>query len=169
VALVTRTPADAIVVLGARILPDGRLGGAARRRVERAARAFSEGAAPFVVCAGGQRWDGHIEALAMRRSLQEMGLETTHVLAEIHSRTTAENALYCSRIFRSFGWRHAAVVTCPWHLPRARRDVRRCGLQVTGVAAQDLPAPNLQVAQRFAGERVGQVMDSARLAARYLW
>ena len=165
----SRSSADAIVVLGARVLPDGRLGGAVRRRVERAAQAYDVGTAPVVLCAGGQRWNGHVEALAMRRSLTELGVDERHILTEVFSLSTAENAQYCARLFALFGWTHAAVVTCPWHLPRAIRDFELCGLRVTPLAARDLPASPLHVAKRSVVERVSSVLDRVRLEPRFPW
>jgi uncharacterized SAM-binding protein YcdF (DUF218 family) len=99
----------------------------------------------------------------------ELGVEERNILTERSSLSTAENALYCAHMFRSFGWTHAAVVTCPWHLPRAVRDFEQCGLRVTPVPALDLPASPFRVAKRNAIERVSSVLDRVRLGARFLW
>src|SRR5262245_15980530 len=53
--------ADAIVVLGCRVMPSGRPTTAAARRARTAAEAYFRGVAAHVVASGGRRWGGQIE------------------------------------------------------------------------------------------------------------
>ena len=105
----------------------------------------------------------------MRRSLSALGVDERSILTELFSRSTAENAHYCARLFSMFGWTHAAVVTCPWHLPRAVRDFELCGLFVTPLPASDLSVSPFHVARRHVVERISSALDRLRLGARFLW
>jgi uncharacterized SAM-binding protein YcdF (DUF218 family) len=93
----------------------------------------------MVVPSGGKRWHGHIEANSMRNALVIMGVPPDRILLETSSMNTAENALFTTHLAMQHGWTRLAVVTCPWHLPRAIVDFHRCGMDVIPIAA-DQPA-----------------------------
>jgi uncharacterized SAM-binding protein YcdF (DUF218 family) len=86
--------ADAIVVLGCRVLPSGRPTTAAARRAARAAQAYLEGVAPHIIASGGRRWGGAIEAEALRKELVRAGVPEGAVTRELWSLTTHENAIF---------------------------------------------------------------------------
>ncbi len=158
--------ADLVVVLGARVYPDGRPGPALQRRVERGARALRDGVAPVIVCTGGKRWNGHSEALRMREELLRLGIDDAQVLLEPFALSTAENALFSSRLMRLHGWRRAAVVTCPWHMERALHDFRRCGVQAEPMPTEPGQAGPMRSWWRGTSERVSRVLDGAMIRAR---
>ena len=87
---VTSPVADVIVVLGARVLPDGSSSAALQRRVARASAAFSDGVAPALICAGGRRWNARAEAVHIREQLVRLGVDEGAVHVELFSMTTAE-------------------------------------------------------------------------------
>ena len=161
--------ADAIVVLGARIQPDGLPAAAARRRVERAAELFKLDAAPFVVPTGGKRWHGHVEALSMRNSLRRLGIPDEAIVLEPFALSTAENAYFSTRIARLRRWERLVVVTCPWHMRRAEADFAACGLDIV---AGPTCMPSLTLPTRtylHAKERTCIELDALRLRARFPW
>ena len=121
--------ADAIVVLGCKVLADGSPSRALERRLALALRAYRSGVAPVVVVTGGRRWAGHAEAVAMRDALGRRGLPSDVVLMELCSLTTHENGAFCSTLFAEHGLRSAFLATCAWHLPRAARSFRRHGIE----------------------------------------
>lgn len=121
--------AEAIVVLGC-TLRGGEPSRALARRIDLGARAFSAGLAPCVIASGGRRWQGEVEAVAMRRALSERGVDDHAIHMELCSLTTRDNAHFSALLMRKWGARRALVATCPWHLPRARRDFERCGIAV---------------------------------------
>jgi len=153
----------AIVVLGARIQPDGRLSGALARRIQRGARAWHERVAQFVVCSGGRSWNGRVEAQAMRDALVEMGVESGQILLETRSQCTADNARETADLLRSKGIHHAVIVTNHWHMRRALADFRLCGIQATPLASDSAPMTPGQRAIRHLVERTCQLIDRARL------
>lgn len=133
-------PTDAIVLLGCRILPGGRLSGAAERRVARAARAFAEGVATRVVASGGKAWDGVREADAMSIALEAYAVPASAITRELRSTTTRGNAQHAGELLRTVGARRIALVTCDWHLSRALTRFFDVGFEVLG-----LPAPSPRI------------------------
>jgi uncharacterized SAM-binding protein YcdF (DUF218 family) len=128
--------ADAIVVLGCRILSTGRLAAAASRRAATAARAYFDGVAPYVVASGGRRWGAHIEARALCGALQGAGVPERAIVQDLWSLSTCENAIFCAALLPRIPARRVALVTCPWHMPRALQNFR-----AAGVDAYPLPTP----------------------------
>jgi len=129
--------ADAIVVLGCRILPSGRPGAPAVRRAAAAASAYQSGVAPWVIASGGRRWGGQAEARVFRRELCEAGVPDAAIIEELCSLSTYENAIFSAAVLRRLAGKprpRAAIVTCPFHMPRALSNFR-----ATGVDASPFP------------------------------
>lgn len=125
-----RKPADAIVVLGAPLRPDGQLNLAGRERVDEAVRRFAEGVAPLVLFSGGAAHSA-AEAPAMARRAQELGIPKDCILVEDASRTTAENARFSAEMLRSRGVTSVWIISQPFHLRRGRRHFRLQGLHAS--------------------------------------
>lgn len=131
---------DALVILGCRVNGTP-LSGAALRRVERTASAWSEGLAPKLVASGGRRWNGVVEADALADALVERGVPRDAIVLERESRNTHENAVRTARILLAGGLRSVGVVTCDWHLRRALYCFRRAGFDAVGLGAPSPPLP----------------------------
>jgi uncharacterized SAM-binding protein YcdF (DUF218 family) len=130
--------ADAIVVLGCRVAPDGSASAALRRRLDRGIRLFEDGAAPLLVLSGGGV--GPVpEAEIMRRMAVARGVPDTALLLEPGSRDTLENAHETARLLRSRGVRSVLLVSDRTHLPRAALLFRLAGLRVAGRAGVTSP------------------------------
>jgi uncharacterized SAM-binding protein YcdF (DUF218 family) len=127
--------ADAIVVLGCKIMPSGRPSAAAARRADAAAAAYRAGVAPVVIASGGRRWGAHVESRVFGHALASAGVPRSAILTELCSLTTYENAIYSAALLRRLGARTAAVVTCGYHLPRALADFRAAGIEALPLAA----------------------------------
>jgi uncharacterized SAM-binding protein YcdF (DUF218 family) len=160
---------DVIVVLGARILSDGRCGPAACRRVEAGARAFERGVAPVVIVTGGRRWDGHMEALSMGRLLSRLGVPEGAIVLEPFALSTSENAYFSVRLGRLRGWRRILVVTCPWHMRRAVQDFRLCGAEVIPMPAASGSGAIGRRGFRSIKERTSMWLDALRLRKGTSW
>ena len=134
-------PFDAVVVLGTRVEADGRASAPLARRVRRGVALVQAGAAPLLLLSGGQSPGGSQgvpnEAEVMADLAREAGLTEESLLLECKSRSTWENAVFCSRLLAARGLGSALVVTDRLHLRRALLCFRRCGLQVAGQAAQE--------------------------------
>lgn len=150
---------DVIAVLGCPVAPGGVRGGAAERRVVRAAQAFRDEVAPLVVACGGRRWDGVLEADAFAEALRSAGVPPDAVLRERWSVSTAENARHTAALLQGLGLRSVALVTCDWHLPRAARCFRAAGLEVSGLP---VPAPPGVALLRWPRERASEALERVR-------
>ncbi len=133
---------DVIIVLGAALGPDGRLGPALERRVLAGVAAYHRGLASRLIMTGAR------EAAAMRDRAVELGVPAAAILLEPTALTTRENALRSTAIVRGLGLARALVTTQRYHLRRALAAFRRAGLDVDGLEAAG-PTPLRQRAREY--------------------
>ena len=127
-------PADAIVILGARVDPDGTASSDLMSRTYHAMDLYQAGMAPVVICAGGVGGDRLAAgAVACRFAEQELGLPADRALVaqEADAWTTADEATVVADLMRAHGWRSAILVSHPLHLYRARWLFGREGVDAT--------------------------------------
>jgi uncharacterized SAM-binding protein YcdF (DUF218 family) len=155
-----REKADAIVVLGCRVLPSGRPTTAAARRAARAAEGYLEGVAPHVIASGGRRWGQLIEADVLRRELVRGGVPEAAITRELWSLTTHENAIFSAEILRRRGVRHIAVVTCDWHMDRAIANFLAAGVEAWPLPSAGIRQGLMGRAYRFGHERICTWLDA---------
>ena len=123
-------PADAIVILGARVEPDGQPGPDLRVRTLHAVSLYQQGLAPYLVCTGGYKNDRlSAAAVACRLAVSEGVPEERVFLAE-GSMTTGEDAASTRDLARARGWDTAILVSHPLHLERARILFEEQGITV---------------------------------------
>lgn len=118
--------ADAVVVLGAPVRPDGSLGAILEERVRAGVALWQAGMAPLVCMTGGPAHGAsEPEAVAMARYARELGVPESALRLEARSLTTAENAAFAALALgrQARVW----VVSQPFHLRRARMWFRRAG------------------------------------------
>jgi len=120
--------ADAIVVLGARVLPDGEPADSLRTRTLQAVKLYRDGIAPAIICTGGVGDNPPAEAKVSAALAARNGVPQEDLVLEEHSTSTRENAEYAARICRERGWKRVVVVSDPYHLLRAGREFERAGL-----------------------------------------
>jgi len=154
--------ADAIVLLGCRIVPSGRLAPPAIRRAKAAANAYLGRVAPIVVVSGGRRWGTQIEARALSAALVRTGVPRKDIIEELWSLSTYENAVFSAAVLRRLGARRVAIVTCPWHMPRALDNFRRAGVDAQPLPTEAAPAPPWTWVYRRAHERMSRFIDARR-------
>jgi uncharacterized SAM-binding protein YcdF (DUF218 family) len=119
---------DAIVVLGAPLLPDGRPSDVVAERIAAALDLWRRAGAPIVCVTGGSTGAGHNEADAMAGALLAGGLPAAALRRERASRSTDDNARLSAALLAADGVRSVWLVTQPFHGRRARRCFRRAGL-----------------------------------------
>jgi uncharacterized SAM-binding protein YcdF (DUF218 family) len=124
------TRADAIVILGARVAPDGQPGPDLRVRTLHAVSLFQRGLAPYVVCTGGYRDDRLSAAAVGCRLARSEGVPLDKIVLADGSMTTREDAISASELMLTRGWRTAIVVSHPLHLERARLLFEAQGISV---------------------------------------
>ena len=129
-ALDRAQPADVIVVLGARVLPNGDAGPDLLPRVEKAVHLYEQRYARFLICAGGPAGDAMSAAAIARREAINLGVPPSAVLIADGTSNTREDAARTAEVMGAHGWRQAIVVSHPLHLLRATYLFRRAGLVV---------------------------------------
>ena len=123
-------PADAIVVLGARVAADGQAGPDLRERTGHAVRLFQRGLAPYFICTGGYRNDRLSAATVACDLAVAHGVPADKVLLADGSMTTREDAVSARDLMLTQGWQTAILVSHPLHLERARLLFERQGITV---------------------------------------
>jgi uncharacterized SAM-binding protein YcdF (DUF218 family) len=113
-------PADAIVVLGARVQPDGEAGPDLRSRTLHGVRLFQRGMAPFLICTGGYKNDRLSAASVARDLAVAQGVPSEKVLLADGAMTTQEDAISTQDLLARRGLQTAILVSHPLHLERAR-------------------------------------------------
>jgi uncharacterized SAM-binding protein YcdF (DUF218 family) len=128
--------ADAIVILGAPLRPDGTLPPLAEERVRTGVELYRRGLAPVIVVTGGHCPRGFehtaAEAEGMARWVRAAGVPELALRVDRKATSTRENALRAAEILLPEGRRRVWLVTQPFHLRRALYLFRRAGLEPLG-------------------------------------
>ncbi len=111
--------ADAILVLGYALRPDGAPTPSLVARVDRAAEAASRAPKAVLVVSGWTSAPGVTEAAVMRDLLVRRGVDPARIVLEPEARTTVENFVCAAPILRARGASRVALVTERWHMTRS--------------------------------------------------
>jgi uncharacterized SAM-binding protein YcdF (DUF218 family) len=128
----------AIVVLGAKVRPDGRPSAALERRMGVAISLYQAGVAPLLVLSGGGR-HAVPEAEVMRDIALAGGVPAAALMLEPRSRTTLENATETAKLLTPGGRAAVVLVTDGYHALRARLLFRMAGFTVAAVHRARVP------------------------------
>ena len=128
----------AIVVLGARIRPDGTASAALDRRMRVAISLYRAGVAPLLVLSGGGR-QAVPEAEVMRQIALAEGVPAEALIKEPRSQTTVDNAMETAELMSRRGEKAVALVTDSYHVVRARLLFRIAGLTIVSVHGTTAP------------------------------
>lgn len=127
--------ADFIIILGARVHgeePSLSL----QYRIDAAAEYLLQNKSAIAIASGGQGPDeGISEALAIKRGLEKLGIETSRILLEDQSTSTYENVTF-SKALIADTTQHGVVVSNDYHLYRAVLMAEEQGLLLTGLPAK---------------------------------
>ena len=133
-------PADAALVLGARVWEDGRPSLFLRQRVEAGAALFARGLVSRLVLTGaGVNREGLDETAAMERTALELGIPREAVHRDPHGHDTRASALNARD---ELGLTGVIVCSQEFHLPRAMWLCRSVGLDVQGAFPPVLAKPH---------------------------
>lgn len=127
-------PAEAIVVLGGGVAPNGTLGGSSLRRLVHGVVLLRQGRAPLLVLLGGNYGSRVSEAEVRAALVRELGIEPALVLVEAAASTTREEANRARALLVPRGIRRILLITDAHHMVRASAVFRGVGFEV-------LPAP----------------------------
>lgn len=121
--------ADAIVVLGSGVMPDGELTDNSLRRTIHGIRLYRRGLAPRIVLLGSE-YHGVVEAEVRGRYAIDLGVPAEALVVERRARSTRDEAQQvAARLGRRPGTT-ILLVTGLHHMPRARQAFEREGLAV---------------------------------------
>ena len=129
--------ADVIIVLGAKIHPDGTPSNTLKYRLDAAKEAFSQKRAPFIITCGGQGADeNEPEARAMKRYLIQKGVPKDSILEESTSKNTIENLKNACAIMSVSNLETAVIATTDYHMPRARLIAKRLSIKTSAAPSK---------------------------------
>ena len=130
-------PADAIVVPGNTVLPDGQPSPRLRARLDAALEVYRQRLAPVVIVSGGTGREGYDEAAVMAHYLADHGVPVSAILVDSSGANTAATALHVAELARTRRIRSVIVATQYFHVPRTRIALQDAGLEVAGTTHPD--------------------------------
>lgn len=131
--------ADAIVLLGGGLRGDTHMGTLPdlNQRADRLVHAvalYKAGKAPVIVLTGGGVDGARTEAEQMKDLLAVMGVPNEHLLLEVESRNTHDNAVFSAQLLKANDMDRILLVTSAYHMRRSLALFEAQGLDV-------VPAP----------------------------
>ncbi|WP_159449313.1 vancomycin high temperature exclusion protein [Demequina sp. NBRC 110051] len=133
-------PADAALVLGARVWEDGRPSLFLRQRVEAGVALYERGLVSRLVLTGaGENREGLDETEAMERTARELGVPAHALDRDPHGHDTRASAINARD---NLGLSSVIVCSQEFHLPRAMWLCRSVGLTVQGAFPPVLNRPH---------------------------
>jgi SanA protein len=145
--------AQAALVLGAQVKPDGSPSAMLADRVRAAADLYRAGRVDKLLLSGDHSRPDYDEVGTMRRILVADGIPAADIFTDHAGLDTWDSAQRAKRVFDVSS---AVVVTQRFHMARALYDARHAGLRVTGFAAD----------RRDYGRRVVRRLQVREAAAR---
>jgi uncharacterized SAM-binding protein YcdF (DUF218 family) len=123
-------PADAIVVLGAQVLPNGQAGPDLEARTAHAISLYQAGLAPRIICTGGVKGERSSAAAVAGNLASSLGVPREAIFLADGSWKTQEDAMQTAAVMAQHGWQRAIVVSHPLHVYRAKLFFERKGIVV---------------------------------------
>ena len=124
--------ADAILVLGAGLQPDGSPSLMLGERICTGVELYAAGAAPKLLMSGDHSRPDHDEVNAMKRYLVNAGVPSEHIFMDHAGFSTYESIVRAKEVF---GVRKAILVTQKYHLYRALYIAEHTGVEAIGSGA----------------------------------
>ena len=129
-------PAEAILVLGASVFPDGRPSGILQDRLDQAIALYHAGCAPKLIMSGDGRQTSYNEPAAMKAYAISQGVPSEDIFCDRGGYSTYDST-YRARFI--FGARSLIIVTQSYHLSRALYSASGLGIDVIGVPSDGGP------------------------------
>lgn len=131
-----RRPADAAVVFGAKVFPDGRLSDALADRIRTACGLYQAGLVQRLVLSGGPGQGAVTEAEAMRQYALSHGVPAKDIIVDNQGLNTKATVRDTMPLFREWHAHRVLVVSHFYHLPRIKLAYERAGMEVYTVPAR---------------------------------
>ncbi len=126
---------DAIIVLGAQVLPTGEPSVQLRWRLDKAVEMYQKQPCPVVACGAQGVNEPAPEGDVMRALLMADGVLESHAFAETQSEDTSENIRNAWAMLSAMGCERPLIVTSDYHLPRALALAEDVGLHPQGAGS----------------------------------
>ena len=131
---------DAIIVLGAQVLPDGQPNTQLQWRLDAALAAWQLKQVPVVVCGAQGKDEPLPEAEAMKNYLSARGVPEERILMDSDSFNTNQNLRNAGRLLKEQeGIQKVLIVTSDYHLPRAMALAVDQGFSAAGLGSPCKP------------------------------
>ena len=144
-----RSPADAIVVLGAAQY-NGRPSAVYAARLDHAAVLYRAGSAARILTIGGGQPDDQVtEGEAGRRYLGAAGIPTAALISVGQGNDTLVSLRAAQQLLGTHHWHSVILVTDPWHERRSALIAADLGLSVQVSAATSGPAVAPSIESRY--------------------
>ena len=157
-------PADAIVVLGAGMYPEGELSRPSLKRAVRGIELYQLGYAPLLVLLGPRRSEAYSSEAEVRSLLaRTMEVHPDNIVVEDGGLTTREEAILTRQRLEPLGVRSILLVTESQHLIRAKPLFENVGFEVFAAPANDYalqpggPGGRLVLMKRIAEEQAARI------------
>ncbi len=124
--------AQAALVLGAQVMPNGAPSSMLSDRIDAAAELYEAGKVDKLLLSGDHGRANYDEVGTMKRILLARGIPAQDIFTDHAGFDTWDSAQRAKRVFDV---RSAIVVTQKFHMARALYDARHAGLEATGYAA----------------------------------
>ena len=122
--------ADAIVVLGASVLPDGTPSGILSDRLDDGIALYFAGVAPKIIMSGDNGTASYNEVKAMKQYAIAQGVPSQDIFCD-HAGFSTYESMYRAKYV--FGCERIVVATQTYHLYRALWSAKSLGMQAEGV------------------------------------
>ncbi len=126
--------ADAAVVPGNQVFPDGVPSRRLAARLDRAVALYRQGSCPVIIVSGGIGREGVDEAKAMASYLFRRGIPEHAVVIDSSGVNTAATARFAARWLSENNGSSIIVVSQFFHLPRTMLAMKKQGISSTGTA-----------------------------------
>ncbi len=117
-------PADAILVLGSKVKPDGTLSNRLKARLDRGYELYRDGLSRIIIVSGGTSKESYSEAKVMADYLKTRGVPSADILLDEDGKNTWQSALS----FKLTGFRSVILVSQYFHLTRAKLAFKKVGI-----------------------------------------
>lgn len=124
--------ADAIVVLGASVFPDGTPSGILKDRIDDAIALYFAGAAPKIIMSGDNGTASYNEVKVMKDYAVSQGVPSSDIFND-HAGFSTYESMY--RAKHVFGANRIIIATQTYHLYRALYSAHGLGMEAVGVAS----------------------------------
>lgn len=122
--------ADAIIVLGASVYPDGTPSGILQDRLDDGIALYFAGSAPKIIMSGDNGTESYNECWAMKQYAISQGVPSEDVFCD-HAGFSTYETMYRAR--HVFGADRVVIATQTYHLYRAIYDAQGVGMEAIGV------------------------------------